>query len=326
MKKRVLSGVQPSGIAHLGNYFGAMRQHVEFSQNDNYETYFMIADLHALTTINDPALRGKLIENLALDYLALGLDVKKCVFFRQSDVPAHSELTWIFSCITPLGLLERAHAWKDALEKGKKNPSVGLFIYPVLMACDILLYQPDLVPVGKDQKQHVEIARDIAQKFNNTYENVFTLPEVYTPKEVAVVPGTDGQKMSKSYGNTIEFFAPEGVLKKQVMGIITDSLSVEAAKDPEKCNVFQLIKLFLDEQEQKALADRYRNGGLGYGEVKKMLLEQILEYFKPYRAKRVELEKNMDYIYVCLKEGGAKANNYAGKTMEEVKRAVGLLH
>lgn len=323
--KRILSGVQPSGIPHLGNYFGAIRQHIEMGNHPDYETYFFMADMHALTTVKDPAKLKLYTHDLALDYLALGLDPEKTVFFRQSDVPSHTQLAWIFACITPHGLLERAHAWKDALTKNVKDSTAGLFTYPVLMAADILMYKPDLVPVGKDQKQHVEIARDIAVKFNQLYGEVFPLPEEHTPKEVAVVPGTDGQKMSKSYGNVIEFFSTEATIKKQVMGIVTDSLPVEAPKDPEKCNVFQIIKLFMTEKEQKTLADRYKNGGLGYGEVKKMLLERVMEYFKPYREKRIELEKNLDYIDSCLKSGTKRANEFAEKTLTEVKKAVGLI-
>lgn len=327
--KRILSGVQPSGIPHLGNYFGAIRQHIEMGNNPDYETYFFMADMHALTTVKDPAKLKRYTHDLALDYLSLGLNPEKTVFFCQSDVPSHTQLAWIFACITPHGLLERAHAWKDALTRNVKDSTAGLFTYPVLMAADILIYKPDRVPVGKDQKQHVEIARDIALKFNAQYcpkdKPIFPLPEEYTPGEVATVPGTDGQKMSKSYGNTIEFFVPEATLKKQVMGIVTDSSPVEAPKDPEKCNVYQIIKLFLDKKEQKSLAQRYKNGGLGYGEVKKMLFERVMEYFKPYREKRVELGKNLDYIDSCLKSGASRANEFAEKTLTEVKKAVGLI-
>ncbi|MBT6068814.1 tryptophan--tRNA ligase [Candidatus Peregrinibacteria bacterium] len=323
--KTILSGVQPSGTQHLGNYFGAMRQNIALSNDPNYEAYIFLADMHALTTVKDPAMLKKMSTDLMLDYLALGLDPEKTTFFQQSAVSAHTELAWILACLTPHGLLERAHSWKDALAKGVKDTTAGLFTYPVLMTADILLYKPDLVPVGKDQKQHLEIARDIAMKFNNQYGETFPLPEEYTPKEVAVVPGTDGQKMSKSYGNTIEFFAPENVLKKQVMGIVTDSTPVEDPKDPEKCNVFQIFKLFLDENEQKELADRYKNGGLGYGDAKKMLLERILDYFGPYRKKRVELEGNLDYINSVINSGNEKANQRALKTLEEVKKAVGLI-
>jgi len=323
--KRILSGVQPSGIPHLGNYFGAIRQHIEMGNSADYETYFFMADMHALTTIKDPTKLKYYSHNLAIDYLALGLDPEKTVFFRQSEVSAHAELAWILSCLTPHGLLERAHSWKDSKAKGLKDPTAGLFTYPVLMAADILLYKPALVPVGKDQKQHLEIARDIATKFNNQYGEVFPLPEEYTPEDVAVVPGTDGQKMSKSYGNTIEFFADEKTLKKQVMGIVTDSTPVEDPKDPDTCNVFQIFKLFLDENEQKELAQKYKNGGLGYGDAKKMLLERILDYFGPYRQKRVELEANLDYINSVVESGTKKANEFANTTLKEVKKAVGLL-
>ena len=326
--KRILSGVQPSGTAHIGNYFGAMRQNIEMGNDNAYETYLFIADLHALTTVKDPRELQAHIQNLALDYLALGLDPDKAVFFCQSDVPAHSELAWILSCLTPHGLLDRAHSWKDAKAKGIKDPTAGLFTYPVLMAADILIYKPDLVPVGKDQKQHLEITRDIAMKFNNQYctqdKPLFPLPEEFTPKEVAIVPGTDGQKMSKSYENTIHIFADDKTLKKQVMSIVTDSTPVEDPKDPHTCNVFQIFKLFLDEQEQKHLADRYKNGGMGYGDVKKMLLERIMDFFKPYREKRVELEKNLDYISSVMETGAKKAQTHANRTLDEVKKAIGL--
>ncbi|MDP4008440.1 MAG: tryptophan--tRNA ligase [Candidatus Peregrinibacteria bacterium] len=326
--QRILSGIQPSGVPHLGNYFGAMKQNVDMGNNPEFESFIFMADMHALTTVKDPAKLKEYTLFLALDYLALGLDPSKTVFFRQSDVPAHTELAWILACLTPHGLLERAHSWKDAQNKGVKDTTAGLFIYPVLMAADILLYKPSLVPVGKDQKQHLEIARDIATKFNNQYckadKPLFGLPEEFTPKEVAIVPGSDGRKMSKSYGNTIEFFAEEGILKKQVMGIVTDSKGVEEKKDPSTCNVYQIFKLFLNETERKDLADKYKNGGLGYGEVKKMLLERIMDYFGPYRKKRVELEKNLDYIKSVLNEGADKANEFANKTLEEVKIAVGL--
>lgn len=326
--QRILSGVQPSGVPHLGNYFGAMKQNVDMGNNSEFESFIFIADMHALTTVKDPAKLKEYTLSLALDYLSLGLDPSKTVFFRQSDVPAHTELAWILACLTPHGLLERAHSWKDAENKGVKDTTAGLFTYPVLMAADILLYKPNLVPVGKDQKQHLEIARDIATKFNNQYckadEPLFELPEEFTPAEVAIVPGTDGQKMSKSYGNTIEFFAPEAMLKKQVMSIITDSKGVEEPKNPDSCNVYQIYKLFLDENEQKELADKYKNGGLGYGEVKKMLLTCIMDYFRPYREKRVELEKNLDYIKSVINTGADKANEFANKTLEEVKIAIGL--
>ncbi|MFA7278070.1 MAG: tryptophan--tRNA ligase [Candidatus Gracilibacteria bacterium] len=323
MKKRVLSGIQPSGAIHLGNYLGAIKQHIEMQQNNNYDCFFFIADLHALTTVRDPKKLADMTRDVALTYLSLGLDPEKVVFFKQSDVPEHTELAWIFSCITPMGLLERAHAWKDAVEKGKKEKTAGLFIYPILMAADILLYKPSLVPVGKDQKQHIEIARDIATHFNTTFGEEFPQPQELTPEDVAVVPGTDGQKMSKSYGNTIDIFAPENILKKQIMGIVTDSTPVEAPKDPSKCNVFQLYKLIATKEEIEDLESKYKKGGFGYGEAKKMLLAKVLEIFAPYRKKRIELEAEVGYVERVLREGANRAKIEAQKTLDEVRKMIG---
>ncbi len=321
--KRVLSGVQPSGNPHLGNYFGAMKNHIEMQ--DKYECFIFIADYHALTTVRDPEKMKEMTLHLVLDYLALGLDPKKTVFFKQSDVYEHAQLKWILDCVTPHGLLERAHAWKDALAKGTKEPTAGLFNYPVLMAADILLYQPDLVPVGKDQKQHVEIARDIAIKFNNIFGEVFKLPEPYIPKEVELIKGTDGQKMSKSYGNVIEIFADEPTLKKQVMSIETDSTPLEEPKDPSKCNVFYLYSLFASEKEKADLAAKYKAGGFGFGDAKKLLLAKIIDYFAENRKKRIELSSNLDYINKVLEEGANKARQEAEKTMDKVKSAIGYV-
>jgi tryptophanyl-tRNA synthetase len=321
--KRVLSGVQPSGNPHLGNFFGAMKNHIEMQ--NKYDTFIFIADYHALTTVRDPEKMKQMTLHLVLDYLALGLDPEKTVFFKQSDVYEHAQLKWILDCITPHGLLERAHAWKDALAKGKKEPTAGLFNYPVLMAADILLYKPDLVPVGKDQKQHVEIARDIAIKFNNTFTEVFKLPEPYIPEESAVIKGTDGQKMSKTYGNVIEIFADEKTLKKQVMSIETDSTALEEPKDPKTCNVFYLYSLFANEKEKTDLEAKYRAGGFGYGDAKKLLLAKILYYFAENRKKRIELSSNMDYINKVLEKGANKAREEAEKTMDKVKSAVGYV-
>lgn len=320
--KRILSGFQPTGNPHLGNYFGAMKHHIAL-QGKN-ECYYFIADYHALTTIRDPQKLQQNIHEVALDYLALGLDPKKVVFFRQSSVPEHAELTWILSCITNHGLLERAHAWKDAIAKKKKDPSVGLFIYPVLMAADILMYQPQYVPVGQDQKQHVEMARDIAIRFNHLFGETFVIPEPLIDEKTAVIPGTDGQKMSKSYKNTIAIFAPEDELKNQIMGIVTDSTPLEKPKNPETCTVFNIIKHFLEETEQKELAERYRKGGLGYGEVKKMLFTRILDYFADARKRRAELEQKKGYTEDVLKEGAKKAQKISEKTMADVYRKIGL--
>lgn len=321
--KKVLSGIQPSGRPHVGNYLGAIRNHIDM-QHD-YASHIFIADLHALTTVRDPKkLHDSCIE-MAIDYLALGLDPEKTVFFRQSDVPEHSELAWILSCVTPLALLERAHAYKDAVAKGMKEASTGLFTYPVLMAADILMYDPDLVPVGKDQKQHIEIARDIAIKFNSTFGETFKLPEPYIPEETAYILGTDGEnKMSKSYGNVIEFFADDAALKKQIMGIKTDSTPVEDPKDPDKSVIYHLYQFFASDKENKALADQFKKGGLGYGDAKKMLLEKIMDYFEPYRKKRIELQKDLGYVGDVLKTGAEKARKIAQKTMTKVRAKTGL--
>lgn len=317
----VLSGIQPSGKPHIGNYFGAIRQHIEMQKD--FQCFYMIADLHALTTIRDAETMFQNTIELTLDYLALGLDPSKTVFFRQSDVPAHAELCWMFDCITHIGFLERAHAWKDAQTKQKKEISVGLFNYPILQAADIILYQPKFVPVGQDQKQHIEMCRDIAQNFNNIFGETFTLAEPYIKDEVAVVPGTDGEKMSKSYGNIIEMFAEEAVLKKQVMGIVTDSKGLEDAKDPKTCNVFQLYKLFTDEAEQKEMAAKYKAGGFGYGDAKKALLAKVLAYFTEAREKRAQLSKKLDYVHDVIRESGKKANAVANQTLAMAKEKVG---
>ncbi|MBI5152718.1 tryptophan--tRNA ligase [Candidatus Peregrinibacteria bacterium] len=320
--KRVLSGIQPSGKIHLGNYLGAIRQHLQMQ--DKFECFYFIADLHALTTIRDAKLMRENTLNLALDYLAFGLDPKKTVFFKQSDIPEHSELAWIFDCITPMGLLERAHAWKDAQAKGKKDLTVGLFNYPALMAADILIYKPQLVPVGQDQKQHVEISRDIALTFNKHFGKTFPLPEPLIKEEVATVRGTDGtNKMSKSYNNTIDIFSDEKTLEKQIMSIVTDSTPVEKPKDPVRCTIFHLYKYFASPAECKTLEKKYRAAGMGYGEAKKILLAKLLEYFGPSRKKRIELQKNLSYVNDILKNGANRAKEVAIKTMDEVRRKIG---
>ncbi len=320
---RILSGIQPSGKIHIGNYFGAIKQHIEMQQE--HECYYFLANLHALTTVRDKNQLQDYTLNLALDYLALGLNPEKTTLFVQSDIPEHTELAWIFATICNPGLLDRAHAWKDAVAKKKKDPTVGLYTYPLLMAADILLYKPDLVPVGQDQKQHIEIARDLAQKFNETYKcEVFKLPEPLIKKEVAVVPGTDGQKMSKSYNNTIEIFADDAVIKKSIMGIVTDSKGVEEKKNPATCNVFQLYQLFATESEIENLRDKYLAGGFGYGDAKKTLLEKFHQYFGPAREKRVALSNDLDYLKEVLRNGSARASKQAKTVMQEVKAATGL--
>jgi tryptophanyl-tRNA synthetase len=322
-KKRILSGVKPTGKAHLGNYLGAMRNHVNM-QNE-YENFIFLADLHSLTVIKNARELQGLIIDLALDYIALGLDPDKSVFFRQSDIHEHAELTWILNCVTPISMLELAHAYKDAIAKGIKEINTGLFDYPVLMAADILIYKPDFVPVGKDQKQHIEITRDIAGKFNRTYGDVFKLPQAYIPEDVAVVIGTDGQKMSKSYGNIIEIFAPEKLLKKQVMGVVTDSTPLKSPKTPEKDNVYKLYSYFATEEEKLTLTEKYLTGGIGYGDAKKLLLEKILEHFEPFRKKRNEIANNLDYVKDVLNTGAEKARAVASVTLNEVKEKTGLI-
>ncbi len=323
MRKRILSGVQPSGNPHLGNYLGAMKNHI--AMQDQYDCFIFIADLHALTTVRDPKKLHELSLELAMDYLALGLDPEKTVFFRQSDIADHSELAWILSCITPMGLLERAHAYKDATAKGMKDKTAGLFIYPVLMAADILMYKPDLVPVGKDQKQHIEIARDIAVKFNDTFGETFKMPEPYIPENVATIIGTDGEhKMSKSYGNVIEIFADEATLKKQVMGIKTDSTPVESPKDPDASAIYKLYCHLASPAEQKTLAEKYKKGGMGYGDAKKILLAKLLDYFGGARKKRFELQKDLSYVKSVLKKGAQRAQAEATKTMAGVRAKTGL--
>lgn len=319
---RALTGVQPSGIAHLGNLFGAMLPSIALSEQHPGSVIFL-ADLHALTTVQDREKLKKSTLDLATDLLALGIDPEKTIFFRQSDVPAHCELAWILSTIAPTGLLNRAHAFKDKTARGFE-PSVGLFIYPVLQAADILLYDADIVPVGKDQKQHLEIARDLATKFNTIFGETFLLPEPQISEETAVVPGTDGQKMSKSYGNTIEIFAPENLLKKQIMGIVTDSKTVEEPKKPEGNPIFEIFKLFANPSEIEVFAAQFRGGNFGYGDAKKILFEKVNDFLKPFRERREEYAKNPKQVLEILKKGAERANILAARKMEKVRKKVGL--
>ncbi|MGN0871404.1 MAG: tryptophan--tRNA ligase [Victivallales bacterium] len=323
MGRRILTGIQPSGILHIGNYFGAMKASIELQNQNPGDTYLFIADLHSLTVNPKPEDLRMRIRRLALDYLACGLDPEKTAFFRQSDIQGVCELTWILNTITGLGLLERAHSYKDKIAKGF-IPNNGLFSYPVLMAADILLYKSNAVPVGKDQKQHLEITRDIAIKFNQMYREVFVIPEPIISESVAVIPGTDGQKMSKSYNNTIELFGNEKAIRKKIMSIPTDSTPMEAPKDPDKCNIFALFKLFSNEQQVADLAAKYRAGNFGYGHAKQALFEAYMDYFAPMRRRREELEKEPGYIDEVLRKGAEKANAVAAQTMDEVYRAVGL--
>ena len=318
---RILSGIQPSGKLHIGNYFGAIRQHLEL-QADN-EAFYFIADYHALTSSPEPDDLKKDSLGVTMDYIALGLDTERTVFWRQSDVPEVTEFAWILSCITPMGLLQRCTSYKDKVAQGL-SPNHGLFAYPVLQAADILIFNSDLVPVGADQKQHIEVTRDIAIKFNNTFGPILTIPKEHILKSVAVVPGIDGQKMSKSYDNTIGIFEPEKMVRKKVMSIVTDSTPVEDPKDPEKCNIFALLKLVAGDDELAEWKDKYRSGGTGYGTVKKRLVELLCEYFRPYREKRKELENNLDFVERVLKTGAQKASAVARKTLAQVRQAVGL--
>jgi tryptophanyl-tRNA synthetase len=318
---RILSGVQPSGVLHIGNYLGMMKPALQMQEQG--ETFLFIADYHSLTTSPDPDLLRERTERVALDFLACGIDPEKTTFFRQSDVPEVAELTWILNCVTPMGLLERCHSFKDKIANGF-SPNAGLFDYPVLMASDILLYKSDLVPVGKDQKQHLEVTRDIAIKFNNAYGDILSIPKESIREDVAVIPGTDGRKMSKSYDNTIEIFGNQKKIRKKFMKIVTDSKTLEEPKDPENCNVFNLYKLFATQEQQDALAERYRAGGMGYGHAKQELFDVFWETFRPYREKREELENNMDYVREVIRKGGERARAVAQQTMDEVRKAVGL--
>lgn len=318
---RVLSGIQPSGGLHIGNYFGAMRQHLQFQAEHN--CFYFIADYHALTSNPAPAHIARFTLGVTMDYIALGLDSEKTVFWRQSDVPEVTELTWLLSCVTPMGLLQRCTSYKDKVAQGL-SPNHGLFAYPVLQAADILIYKSDLVPVGADQKQHIEVTRDIAIKFNNIYGEIFTVPNEHIVESAAVIPGIDGQKMSKSYGNTIEIFEPEDSVRKKVMRIVTDSTPVDEPKDPDKCNVFALLKLFASPDELAEWEKKYRSGGMGYSEAKKRLAELIIDFFRPYRKKRTELESNIEYVKEVLANGAKRAKTIAVETLAQVREAMGL--
>ncbi len=319
---RILSGIQPSGIPHIGNYFGMMKPALELQEQG--ETLLFIADYHALTTSPDPKILRERVLQVALDFLACGIDPKKTLLFKQSSVPQVTELTWILNPLVPTGLLERCHSYKDKVAKGF-IPNNGLFSYPVLMAADILIYQSELVPVGRDQKQHLEVTRDIAQKFNNLYGESFVMPKSQIKDTVAVVPGIDGQKMSKSYDNTIEIFGGKKALRKQVMKIVTDSKGLDDPKNPDACNIMKLYALFANNEQKDTLADKYRNlKGFGYGHAKQELFELYWDFFAEFREKRSELENNIDYVEKLLEENGAKAFQIAEKTMVKVRKTVGL--
>lgn len=300
-----------------------MKQHLDLQKE--HDALYFIANYHAMTSIHDRDRVARYTHDVALDYLALGLDPEKTIFFRQSDVPEVTELAWILSTITPMGLLQRCVSYKEKLDRGL-SADHGLFAYPVLMAADILIYKSELVPVGKDQKQHVEVTADIAQKFNNTFGEIFKIPRERTIEETAVVPGIDGQKMSKSYDNTIEIFADDKRIKQRVMSIVTDSTPLEAPKDPKACKVLALLRLVATPEETADWEERYRKGGVGYGHTKKRLVELLTEHFKPYREKRLELDKDPGYVEKVLQDGGRRARAIAQKTMEEVRAAVGLTY
>lgn len=318
---RILSGIQPTGILHIGNYLGMMRPAIALQAQG--EAFYFIADYHALTTIDDPETLRANSRRIALDFLACGLDPDRGALFRQSDVPQVTELAWILSTVTPKALLERAHSYKDKIARGLPA-SAGLFTYPVLMAADILIYDSDLVPVGKDQKQHLEMARDMAQKFNETFGDVLRLPEPHIQPATETVPGIDGQKMSKSYGNTLDIFGEEKEMRKRVMSIVTDSSPVEAPKDPDSSTIFQLYSLFASKEEIAAMRETFQRGGTGYGDFKKQLFAKLWGFFEPMRKRREEILANPDYIDAVLTRGAERANLVAGKVMARVRVAVGL--
>lgn len=321
MKKRMFSGLQVTGKSHLGNYFGAIKQFVEL-QNSEYEVIAFVANLHSLTTVSDAANLKENTIDLIKDFLACGLDPDKVTLFLQSDISEHSELTWIFDCLVTVPYMERAVAYKDKVANGIEA-TMGLFNYPVLMAADILLYSPDIVPVGQDQKQHIEIARDIASKFNNTFGEVFKLPEDYIKNETAIVPGIDGRKMSKSYKNHIPLFATDEEIKKICMSIVTDSAALTDKKDADKNNIFNIYKVVATEEETKVFRKKFEDGGVGYGELKKELAERIISFVKPMREKREQITDK--YVYEVMKNGAEKAKSIAAAKMAEVREKTGLI-
>jgi tryptophanyl-tRNA synthetase len=318
---RILSGIQPSGALHIGNYFGMMRPAVALQAEG--EALYFVADYHALTSLRDPEMLRANIRRVALDFLACGLDPKRATLFRHSDVPQVTELAWILSTVAPMGLLERATSYKDKLARGM-SANVGLFSYPILMAADILIYDSDVVPVGKDQKQHIEITRDLAGKMNETYGQIFKLPEPRIQPETKTVPGIDGQKMSKSYGNNIDIFGDEKEMRRRVMSIVTDSVAVDAAKDPATSTIFKLYSLVASNDEIADMRQRFVKGGTGYGDFKKQLFERLWEYFTPMRKRREEILKDKSHIDDVLARGAKHANEIANQVMQRVRKAVGL--
>lgn len=321
--KRILSGIQPSGALHIGNYFGMMEKMIRYQ--DESDLFCFIANYHAMTTVDKGEELARHTFDTAATFLALGIDPDRSTYWVQSDVPEVQELTWVLSTLTPMGLLERCHSFKDKVSRGIV-PNHGLFAYPVLMAADILLFGTDVVPVGRDQKQHLEVARDLAIKFNAAHGEIFVVPDAEIDDDVAVIPGTDGQKMSKSYGNAIDIFTGKDMLKKSVMSIKTDATPIEDPKDPDKCNVYNIFKLFLDEDKNAGLRDRYTSGGLKYSDVKKELIEVIWNYFEPHREKRRQLEEHPDDVYDILRSGAAKAKKAAMPILEKVRVATGIAY
>ena len=319
--KRILTGIQPTGTLHLGNYFGAMRPAIALQEEG--EAFYFIADYHALTTVQEPARLREYNRGVALDFLACGLDPARASFFLQSDVPQVTELAWILSTVTPMGLLERAHSYKDKIARGVAA-SHGLFAYPVLMAADILLYDSDVVPVGKDQKQHLEITRDLAVKFNETFGETFKLPQPRIQEHTAIVPGLDGQKMSKSYNNTIEIFADEKTMRKKIMGLVTDSTPVEAPKNPDDSTVVALYRLVASPEDVAKMEDDFRAGGVGYGDFKKRLFGAVWDFFAPMRLRREEILSEKGYVDDILAHGARQARASANHVMQRVRKAVGL--
>jgi tryptophanyl-tRNA synthetase len=320
---RILSGIQPSGSLHIGNYFGMMKPMIAYQEQN--ELYCFIVNYHAMTSVTSREQLATGTIEAALDFLALGLDPDRAIFWVQSDVPEVTELTWILNNVTPVGLLLRSHSYKDKIAQGI-SPSHGLLSYPVLMAADILLYQSQKVPVGQDQQQHLEIARDIAIKFNHLFGETFVIPEAEINPNIPTVLGIDGRKMSKSYDNTIEIFAEDKVLRGKIASIVTDSSPVAAPKDPDKCNLFAIVSLFLTEGEKAELADRYRRGGLKYSDVKEKLFSLIWDFFAEARSKRERLQRNPDQIRDILKAGAEKARSKGLPTLEMVRKKVGLAY
>jgi len=324
---RILSGIQPSGALHVGNYFGMMRPSIELQ--DRGEAYYFIANYHSMTSLTDPVERRKNSLDVALDFLACGLDPQKSVFWKQSDVPEVAELTWLLSTVTPMGLLQKCTSYKDKKAKLAEDDldrvNHGLFAYPVLMAADILIFDSNIVPVGRDQKQHVEVTRDIAIKFNHLYGETFVLPEPQIREEVAVVPGTDGQKMSKSYGNAIEIFSDEKAARKKIMGIVMDSRTpAEPKPDADRNLAMQLLKLMAPSEAARDLEDRLRAGGLGYGDLKKALFEHYWNYFAAARKRRAELAADLTYVNQVLADGARRARTVARQVLDRARNAAGL--